>query len=129
MIEDVVKNYEEYVLGRETGEAVIDKLTVQTNRDVDQLSQEVLAGLVQSIFDNIYRRFGEDEAEDVQADSHDDLGRQVISDQLFQRHPLQRLHQRGSVCFLHLAQSGANLGNKFPREIPDPSDHHACVKK
>ncbi len=64
MIEDVVKNYEEYVLGRETGEAVIDKLTVQTNRDVDQLSQEVLAGLVQSIFDNIYRRFGEDEAEE-----------------------------------------------------------------
>jgi len=64
MIEDVVKNYEEYILGRETGEAVIDKLTIQTNQDVDHLSQEVLAGLVQSIFNRIYRQFGEDEAEE-----------------------------------------------------------------
>ena len=62
MIEDVVKNYEEYVLGRETGEALIDKLSVQTNQDVDHLSQEVLAGLIQSIFNCIYKRFGEDEA-------------------------------------------------------------------
>ena len=64
MIEDVVNNYEEYVLGRETGEALIDKLSVQTNQDVDHLSQEVLAGLVQSVFNCIYQRFGEDEAEE-----------------------------------------------------------------
>ncbi len=64
MIEDVVKNYEEYVLGRETGETLIDKLSVQTNQDVDNLSQEVLAGLVQSVFNCIYQRFGKDEAEE-----------------------------------------------------------------
>ena len=64
MIEDVVNNYEEYVLGRETGEALIDKLSVQTNQDVDHLSQEVLAGLVQSVFNCIYQRFGKDEAEE-----------------------------------------------------------------